>query len=475
MAEPDNEPGTQQRWDSYAQDDDSSPVRRKRRRRQLVVYTAVDMAAAALVVTSLVIYTQALNSTQKPGNNTTQPADTRNTVTDTDAGVDADTDTVNDAEPDPTSAHRTSPNSEPQTTREPATTTTTLHPHVQTQGTEQVNAIIDRYAEAWPWTAHAAVAAQISFYENLPEKCASTVGCYNHTTGEIWFSLDALRPHEPSPYDYFYGTRGTSDIVLHELAHAYTRTFPQGTRLLGAFTQHYAGCHGHGLHTTQFAAELLADTMAMVATSAGSRLPDDYGYFGSGGFAGCLTESNQPDLALILDVYATLFNCGSEHALEVFDNHHNPSLFGLTFGTDFDDNAGFDADAVLLFCYSIDCVTTDRGCVNLAENDARRDLAANRLFERRCADGVLESVTGSEHWRRDGWEPGCDAFIPDDVECTVYGTHGVVDGYVAGLLTTANECVVPNCDVENSQENPQRGYREYSWNQCEAIDRPAHP
>ena len=459
MSEPNNEADdTQTEWNDYVRDEDA-PQRPSPGRPQ-VSYAATAMVVAAAVVAGFVVNWAAQDDPQESYSVEIQaPVDTRDTRA-----------PARRVAPAPEPTLRTSTTSVPRTIIEPAATTTTLHPQVQAQGAERVNVIVERYAEAWPWTAQAFAAAQMSFFEDLPEACNSNIGCYSHATGEIWLSLDALRPKDPDPFSYFYSTRGPSDIVLHELAHAYTRSFPQGAELLDSFAQHYAGCYGHGLDNAVFAEELLADTLAMIATSAGSRVPDDYGYFDDGGFAGCLTVSDRPKPALVLDVYSALFNCSSEHALKVFDNHHKPSLFWRirpALGAD----GVSGVDAVLLSCYGIDCVTTDRECVNLTENDVRQDLAAGRLHERRCVDGVLESVTG---WSRPGWEPGCETFIPDDVECTV-GLHGRLIGFAAGVLTAANECVEPNCDVENSQETPQRGYRKHSWSLCEAIDRPTPP
>ena len=176
--------------------------------------------------------------------------------------------------------------------------------------------------------------------------------------------------------------------------------------------------------------QLTADTIAMAVTTSGSSMPDGYGYFRSGGFSGCVVGSSQPDDALVLDVYSTLFNCESEHALTVFENHHYGTHPGWFIGWD------FDTEAVLLTCYGIDCITPNRGCVNLTENDPRLDAAANRLHERRCVDGVLSG------WREvPGWESDCEFFIPDDVECTVYGIYA-------------------------STRSPRRSQRSFRWRRC---------
>ena len=94
-------------------------------------------------------------------------------------------------------------------------------------------------------------------------------------------------------------------------------------------------------------------------------------------------------------------------------------------------------------------------CVNLTENDARHDAAANRLHERRCADGLLSPGA----WEKPGWESDCESFIPDDVECTVYGIYGASHGFAPGVVDTTGECIVPNCTAEDLQDGPQPGYR----------------
>ena len=356
-----------------------------------------------------------------------------------------------------------------QQTQQPVTTTT-LHPQVQAQGLERVVAIIERHSDAWPWVVPAIEVAQLSFFEDLPSVCDSAIGCYNHATGDIWLSLDALRERDTTSFSFFLDDRGPSDIVLHELAHAYTRSFPQGSDLLDLFGRHYAGCRGRGLETDRLVAELLADTMAMAATRAGSSLPNDYGYFGSGGFSGCLVESDKPDEALFGAVYSTLFNCDSEHALDVFANQRNPLHVGLLFGND------ADADAVLLTCYGIDCITPTRGCESVTETDARRDAADVRLHERRCSDGLV--YPGNWVMERPGWEFGCEDFVPDDVECLVdrYGREPdpqYPDDVYPGLLDVSGACIEPDCTVEGPQGEPQPGYREHSgFGDCIAIDRP---
>ena len=338
---------------------------------------------------------------------------------------------------------------------------------------ERVIAIIERHSDAWPWVVPALEVAQFSFFENLPSVCDSAIGCYNHATGDIWLSLDALRERDTTSFSYFFDDRGPGDIVLHELAHAYTRSFPEGSDLLDLFGQHYAGCNSRGLDTDRLVAELLADTMAMAATRAGSSLPSDYGYFGSGGFSGCLVESSQPDEALFGAVYSTLFNCDSEHALSVYGNHHDPGHIGSLFGND------ADADAVLLACYGIDCTTTNRtlfapnrGCENVTESDERRDVADERLSERRCADGLL--FAGNSMFERPGWEAGCESFVPDDVECIVTES-GYEPGkapHLPGLIDVSGECIVPNCTAEDTQGEPLPGQREF-LGECIPIDRPA--
>ena len=289
-------------------------------------------------------------------------------------------------------------------------------------------------------------------------------------TGDIWLTLDALRERDPYSFSAFLDDRSPSDTVLHELAHAYTQSFPQGSDLLDLFGQHYAGCSSRGLDTDRLITELLADTMVMAVTRAGSSLPSDYGYFGSGGFSGCLVESSQPDIALFRAVYSTLFNCASEHALDVFENHRNPLHTGLLFGNDADD------DAVLLTCYGIDCITPTRGCQNLTETEARRDAAHKRLHERRCSDGLVGHAY--QVFEEPGWEVGCEAFVPDDVECLVYRYRADEpdipwrDDVNPGLLDVSGECIKPDCTVEGPQGEPHPGYREHSgFGDCIAIDR----
>ena len=376
----------------------------------------------------------------------------------------------------------------PQQAQQPVTTTT-LHPQVQAQGLERVVAIIERHSDAWPWVVAALEVAQLSFFEDLPSVCDSAIGCYNHATGDIWLSLDALRERDTMSFSFFLDDHDPSDIVLHELAHAYTRSFSQGSDLLDLFGQHYAGCSGHGLDTDRLVAELLADTMAMAATRAGSSLPNDYGYFRHGGFSGCLVESSQPDMALFGAAYSTLFNCDSEHALDIFATHLNPF-----YGVDTTDGIALmdamlrnlantrtiynaaefvEIDAVLLTCWGIDCITPTHGCQNVTETDARRDAAIERLHERRCSDGLADWAID-----RPGWEFGCEDFVPDDVECLVYENGREADPpyrdtVFLGLLDVSGECIEPDCTVEGPQGEPQPGYREYGgFGDCIAIDRP---
>ena len=349
-------------------------------------------------------------------------------------------------------------------------TTTTLHPQVQAQGWERVVAIVEGHSDAWPWIAQALDVAQISFFEDLPPVCDSAIGCYNHTTGDIWLTLDALRERDPYSFSAFLDDRSPRDTVLHELAHAHTRSFPQGSDLLDLFDQHYAGCNSRGLDTDRLIAELLADTMVMAVTRVDMSWPfDGYGYFHSGGFAGCLVESSRPDAVLLGAIYTTLFNCDSEHALNVYEDHHYPEPFSFSFSRD------VDTGAVLRTCYDTD--------------DHRDDYAEERLQERRCADGLVPSITGSP---RPGWEFGCEdfvtaqavflpacdqhslactIFVPADVECTV------VTGYDReihpGLLNVSGECTVPTCTVESPQGERLPGYLEHGWiGECMPVDRP---
>lgn len=359
-----------------------------------------------------------------------------------------------------------------QQAQQPATTTT-LHPQVQAQGMERVVTIVERHSDAWPWVGPALEVAQMSFFEDLPSACDSAIGCYNHATGDIWLSLDALRERDTTSFSYFLDDRRPSDIVVHELAHAYTRSFSLGSDLLDLFGQHYAGCSGRGLDTDRLVAELLADTMTIAVTRAGSSLPNDYGYFGSGGFTGCLVDSGQPDQALFGAVYSTLFNCDSEHALDVFENHHDPMHIGPLFGDD------ADADAVLFTCYGIDCITPTHGCENVAEADARRDAANERLHERRCSDGLVNR--GNWLFEKPGWESGCEAFVPDDVECLIDVRGREPDpqyrgDVFPGLLDKSGQCVASDCTVEGAQGEKLPGYREFGWSgDCTVIDRSPSP
>ena len=326
--------------------------------------------------------------------------------------------------------------------------TTTLHPQVQAQGLEMVTEIVERYSDVWHWPSPALDAANLSFFEELPAECSSTIGCYNHWTGDIWLSLDALRL-EPD----FFNRHSAADVVLHELAHAYTRSNPHGAELLDLFAGHYAGCRRDGRGTTpavdadQLPAELLADAMAMTATDSSERR--DYGYFADGGFDGCLADSRQPPQALIEAVYSTLFNCQSTPALDAFEridraaertlsfeddptNTENyrtddgalivPSWVASSFGT-----VGFkDTETnVLKACFDIDCNPSE--CTGWSNSDERQVAAREQLHELRCRDGLL--YPGNWVLERAGWEPGCEAHVPDDVECVVIDpSHALLPG-----------------------------------------------
>ncbi len=214
-----------------------------------------------------------------------------------------------------------------------------LHPRVQAQGMEKVQAVINEHTDSWMWLRPALDAAQFSFFEELPDSCASALGCYNHHTGEAWLSLDALRTEHES-YSPYEGP-SSSDIVLHELAHAYTRSTCNGNQLLRLSITHYAGCRSDrdGLSTDRLAEELLADTMAIAAMrttedpsglslSSLIRTPSlaelDYGYFRTGGFDGCLADSRIPDPTLLDAIYAATFDCESDHALDVYGANQGP-------------------------------------------------------------------------------------------------------------------------------------------------------
>ena len=298
-----------------------------------------------------------------------------------------------------------------------------LHPQVQQQAMERVEAIVEEHSDAWPWVLLALDVAQMSFFEKLPAECENAIGCYNHATGDIWLSLVALRGGVPS------------EIVLHELAHAFTRSYPAGEELLDRFADHYAGCSIRSLDPSHLASELLADTMAMVAATEGSYLPTNFGYFG-GVFAGCLADSSRPDGVLVQDVYSALFNCDSDLALDILDdliisNGYAVRILGLGLSSSFSAD-----DFVLLVCYGIDCTASPIECELVTQEDLRRDNAERRLHDRRCADGLL--FPGDWILERPGWEAGCEDFIPDDIECTF--TEGGLGGHRPGSLDESGQC-----------------------------------
>ncbi len=289
---------------------------------------------------------------------------------------------------------------------------TELHPQVQAQAMEIVTSISDRHAAAWSWIGPALNASQFSFFEQLPESCSSAIGCYNHVTGDVWLSLDALRL-EPDAFN----RHSSSDIVLHELAHAYTRSTTTGQALLDRFSAHYAGCRldDRDLTTSRLAAELLADTMAMSAMQS-LRKPDafslfngaqtDYGYFRKGGFDGCLADSREPAPQLVLDVYRSVFNCTSDHALDVFESNRT-----LAF------NPTTDEKAILATCFGVRCDQRS-GCAGWSDEDARQRAAQEAIHDRTCADGLV--YPGNSILEREGWESFCGlSYVPDDVECVV--------------------------------------------------------
>ncbi|WP_423915905.1 hypothetical protein [Candidatus Poriferisodalis sp.] len=290
-----------------------------------------------------------------------------------------------------------------------------LHPQVQLQAMEIVETIVEEHTETWNWLDPALNAAQLNFFEELPASCASAIGCYNYATGEVWLSLDALRIEHKS-YNPYEGP-SSSDIVLHELAHAYTRSTSEGRQLLSQFIAHYAGCRSDrdGLSTDRLAVELIADTMAIAAmrtTEDPSRMSIintralgelDYGYFREGGFDGCLTDSREPDPALVEGIYATAFNCESEHALDVFEANHELAL-GLSV----------NELTILKTCYGIECDASG-DCQGWSEADPRQTAAGEIIRHRTCADGLIHPGTFLE---RPGWESFCGrAYVPDDVEC----------------------------------------------------------
>ncbi|WP_419837525.1 hypothetical protein [Candidatus Poriferisodalis sp.] len=280
------------------------------------------------------------------------------------------------------------------------------------------------------WLGPALDAAQFSFFEDLPDSCANALGCYNYRTGEAWLSLDALRLEHDS-YSPYEGP-STSDIVLHELAHAYTRSTPQGSHLLSRFVTHYAGCRSDrdGLSTDRLAAELLADTMAIAAHRATENPSGltvsflrntpplaelDYGYFRTGGFDGCLADSSSPDPALISAIYAAAFDCESEHALDVFEAYQGPYV--LTGPSDNSRN-------ILNTCYGVEC-DAGNGCEGWSESDARQRAASETIQHRTCADGI---VTMPGLGVREGWEPSCErSYLSANAECLVDLSGNEVD------------------------------------------------
>lgn len=298
-----------------------------------------------------------------------------------------------------------------------------LHPQVQAQGMAIVQAIVTRHMDSWIWLDQALEVAHFSFFEDLPDSCTSAYGCYNHRTGEAWLSLDALRIEHDS-YSRYEGP-SSSDIVLHELAHAYARSTPQGKELLSQFVNHYAGCRSDrdGLSTDRLAEELLADTMAisaMRATEDPSKLSifntrslteGNYGYFRAGGFDGCLAGSSGPDPTLVDAIYATTFDCDSEHALDVFEANQGPYV--LTSPSE-------NEQTILKVCWDVECHAGD-GCEGWSETDPRQATANERIQHRTCADGIV----GWLGLDRVGWESSCGrSYVPDDVECIVD-----MDGY----------------------------------------------
>ncbi|WP_420445474.1 hypothetical protein [Candidatus Poriferisodalis sp.] len=297
-----------------------------------------------------------------------------------------------------------------------------LHPQVQAQGMEIVQVIINEHTDSWMWLGPALAAAQFSFFEDLSGSCASALGCYNHRTGEAWLSLDALR-REHESYSPYEGP-SSSDIVLHELAHAYTRSTSNGNQLLNQFIIHYAGCRSDrdGLSTDRLAEELLADTMAIAAMRAtedpsGLSLSSliktpalaelDYGYFRTGGFDGCLADSRVPDPALLNAIYAATFDCESDHALDVYEANQGP--YALTLPSD-------NEQTILKTCYGVEC-DAGNDCRGWSETDPRQTAASETIQHRNCADGI---VTLPGLGERAGWESSCGrSYVPDDVECVV--------------------------------------------------------
>jgi len=294
-----------------------------------------------------------------------------------------------------------------------------LHPQVQAQGMEIVQSIINEHTDSWTWLKPARDAARFSFFEDLPESCASALGCYNHRTGEAWLSLDALRiEHEKwNPYE----GPSSVDIVLHELAHAYIRSTGQGSRLLNQFAAHYAGCRSDrgGLDTDRLAEELLADAMAIAAQRAtenpsririfnGRPLSEiDYGYFRDGGFDGCLADSSGPDQMLVDEIYATTFDCESQHALDVFEAYYDSYV--LTRPSE-------NSRSILKTCFGVEC-HAGNDCDGWSETDSRQTAASEAVRQRTCADGI---VTMPGLGERVGWEASCGrSYVPANIECLV--------------------------------------------------------
>lgn len=263
-----------------------------------------------------------------------------------------------------------------------------VHPQVQAQAMEIVGAIANEHSHEWRWIAPAMEHARLRFFEDLPDGCADAIGCYRHSTGEVWLSLDALREQS----GLFSRRPSSRYIVLHELAHAYTRATPEGQSLEHKFSRHYAGCRldRFDADSDRLAVELLADTMTLAAiwsmkdplstefvlpfVNAGGR--GGSVYFTGDGFDGCLADSEQPDPSLMTDVYTTLFDCASGHALDVFEANERRAERRFLVGT-----PSADEEAVLRACYGIEC--DDRGnCSDWSDNGARQTAARDAIRDR---------------------------------------------------------------------------------------------
>ena len=99
-----------------------------------------------------------------------------------------------------------------------------------------------------------------------------------------------------------------------------------------------------------------------------------------------------------------------------------PSWVASSFGT-----VGFkDTETnILKACYDIDCNSSE--CTGWSYIDEHQIAAGEQFHELRCRDGLLDP--GIWVLERPGWEPGCEAHVPDNVECVVIdSSHALLPG-----------------------------------------------